>query len=237
MIHIAIVEDNPEFAEEIKKYLKRYEAERKEKLEISLFSDGKDIVTDYKGDYDIALMDIKMAFMDGIKTAKKIREVDESVVIIFITNTPQYAMQGYEVEALDYVLKPVSYFTLSQRMDRALERMEQRKRKKYLRISMKGGMRKVDLDTVRYFEVFDHRLFIHLLDEDIEIKGSIKDIENSIHSNQFFRCNKCYLINLEYVDSIHNYDIHIGKDIVRVSRPKKKEFMDMMNNYMNEVSK
>ena len=124
-----------------------------------------------------------------------------------------------------------------QRLDRALERMAQRKKKKYLTISVKGGMRRLDLDKVRYFEVFDHRLFIHMADEDIEIKGSIKDVEKEISSSRFFRCNKCYLVNLDYVDSVQNNDICIGKDVVRVSRAKKKEFMDTLNNYINEVSK
>lgn len=175
--------------------------------------------------------------MDGMKAAEKIREMDKAVVIIFITNMPQYAMQGYAVEALDYVLKPVSYFALSQRLDRALERMEQRKKKRYLSISVKGGMRRLDLDKVRYFEVFDHCLFIHMTDEDIETKGSIKDVENAIGEAGFFRCNKCYLINLGYVDSVQNNDIYIGRDVVRVSRAKKKELLDILNNYINEVSK
>lgn len=237
MVRIAIVEDSAEYAGKLRSYLERFGEERKEKIDIAAFSDGEDIVTNYKGNYDIILMDIKMTFMDGMKAAEKIREMDKAVVIIFITNMPQYAMQGYAVEALDYVLKPISYFALSQRLDRALERMEQRKKKKYLTISVKGGMRRINLDKVRYFEVFDHRLFIHMTDEDIETKGSIREVESAVGANQFFRCNKCYLINLEYVDSVQNNDIQIGGDVVRVSRAKKKEFMDMLNNYMNEVSK
>ena len=237
MVRIAIVEDSAKYAEKLRSYLERFGEERKEKIEITEFSDGEDIVTNYKGNYDIILMDIKMTFMDGMKAAEKIREMDRAVVIIFITNMPQYAMQGYAVEALDYVLKPISYFALSQRLDRALERMEQRKKKKYLTISVKGGMRRVDLDKVRYFEVFDHRLFIHMTDEDIETKGSIREVEGANGTDKFFRCNKCYLINLEYVDSVQNNDILIGGDVVRVRRAKKKEFMDMLNKYMTEVSK
>lgn len=237
MVRIAIVEDNLKYSDKLKSYLERFGEERKEKIEITVFSDGEDIVTKYRGNYDIILMDIKMTFMDGMKAAEKIREMDKAVVIIFITNMPQYAMQGYAVEALDYVLKPVSYFALSQRLDRALERMAQRKKKRYLTIAVKGGMRRLDLDKVRYFEVFDHSLFIHMTEEDIETKGSIKDVEKEIGEAGFFRCNKCYLINLEYVDSVQNNDIYIGKDVVRVSRAKKKELMDMLNNYINEVSK
>ena len=83
-------------------------------------------------------MDIEMRFMDGMTAAEKIREHDSEVVIIFITNMPQYAIKGYLVDALDYVLKPVSYFAFSQRIDRALVRMKKRDRK-YLTIAVKGG--------------------------------------------------------------------------------------------------
>ena len=76
-----------------------------------------------------------------------------------------------------------------------------------------------------------------MTDEDIETKGSIREVENEVGTEQFFRCNKCYLINLEYVDSVQNNDIRIGGDVVRVSRARKKEFMDVLNNYINEVSK
>lgn len=237
MIHIAIVEDDDMYARKLKANLERYGEERGEKIKISGFQDGEDIVTNYKGDYDIILMDVKMTFMDGMKAAERIRERDNMVVIIFITNMPQYAMQGYAVDALDYVLKPVSYFALSQRLDRAIERMRQREHKRYMTVPAKGGVRKLDLSKVRYLEVWDHRLFIHMVDEDIETKGTIRDMEESISSSQFFRCNKCYLVNLEYVEGVQNNDIFVGKDTVRVSRAKKKEFMDALNNYINEVSK
>lgn len=93
MVRIAIVEDSAKYSEKLRSYLERYGDERKEKVEISAFSDGEDIVTNYRGNYDIILMDIKMTFMDGMKAAEKIRGMDKAVVIIFITNMPQYAMQ------------------------------------------------------------------------------------------------------------------------------------------------
>ncbi|WP_368735807.1 LytR/AlgR family response regulator transcription factor, partial [Thomasclavelia ramosa] len=92
-----------------------------------------------------------MKFMDGMSAAEKIRKMDTEVVIIFITNMPQYAIQGYRVDALDYVLKPVSYFAFTQRIDRALTRLKKRE-KKYLTIAVKGGMMKLDLSEICYVE-------------------------------------------------------------------------------------
>jgi len=236
MIRIALVEDDRNYIETLKSYLKQYEKESNQKIRTTVFTDGEDIVTGYKADYDIILMDIEMMFMDGMTAAGKIREMDSEVVIIFITNMPQYVMEGYKVDALDYVLKPLTYFALSQRIDKAISRLH-RRTKQYITIGLKGGMQKVDISRILYIEVQDHDSIIHTLDGTFMTKETLKNLEDAIGSYAFFRCNKCYLVNLEYVDSIQNSDILIGKDVIQVSRAKKKEFMDALNDYINEVSK
>ena len=90
-----------------------------EKLPFSIthFSDGDEIALGYKGGYDLILMDIEMTFLDGMSAAEEIRRADPEVLIIFITNSPQYAIKGYAVQALDYILKPLSYYAFCQRMN------------------------------------------------------------------------------------------------------------------------
>ena len=129
MIKIAIVEDDITYSEQLQEYLKRYESDFSESFDISTYFDGDAIVEDYHSQFDIILMDVEMRFMDGMSAAEEIRRTDKEVVIIFITNMPQYAIRGYAVEALDYMLKPVSYFAFSQRLSRAISRM---KKKVYL---------------------------------------------------------------------------------------------------------
>ena len=89
---------------------KLFSKENGEVFNITVYSDGDQIVHKYKSQFDIILMDVEMKFMDGMSAAEEIRKVDTEVVIIFITNMAQYAIRGYAVDALDYVLKPVSYF-------------------------------------------------------------------------------------------------------------------------------
>lgn len=98
--------------------------------------------------------------VDGMTAAEEIRKIDSQVVIIFITNMPQYAMKGYAVEALDYVLKPINYFAFSQRIDRALGRIVKRKAK-YINISTKSGIRKIEIPDIYYIEIQDHDLYFH----------------------------------------------------------------------------
>ncbi len=232
MIQIALVEDDANYVSELKGYLKEYETERAEKIEVTVFSDGEDIVSEYKGEFDIILMDVEMRFMDGMTAAEKIRELDIEVIIIFITNMPQYAIQGYKVDALDYVLKPVSYFAFTQRIERALSRLPQKKTN-FLMIGGRNGVAKLDVSTIYYIEVQNHELIYHTTKGNYSMNGSMKEVEGSLDKNQFFRCHRCYLINLEYVDWFQGSDVQVHSEIIQVSRSRKKAFMDALNNYMN----
>lgn len=236
MLRIAVVEDDKTYVSQIKDYLKRYEEDRKRTLSVTVFSDGEDIVTDYTADYDIILLDVEMKFMDGMTAAGKIREKDSEVIIIFITNMPQYAIQGYKVDALDYVLKPVSYFAFSQRIDRALTKLK-RKEKHSITIPQKGGMMKLNLSRLCYVEVRDHELIYHCIDGEYTSKGSIRDAEEALEGENFFRCNRCYLVNLEYVANFQGSDVTVERNVIQVSRARKKAFLDALNDYMNEVGK
>lgn len=236
MIQIAIVEDDKHQAQILQKYIARYNQESGQRFQATEFQDGEDIIENYSGKYDIILMDIEMQFMDGMTAAEEIRKRDKEVVIIFITNMPQYAMKGYAVDALDYVLKPINYFAFSQRIDRALERMVKRK-KKYMNIVNKGKIRKIDISTIYYIDVQDHDLCLHTKDENFTWRETMKNMEDNLAEDGFFRCNKCYLINLEYVNGIEGNDVLIGNEKVQVSRARKKELMDALNDYLNEVSK
>lgn len=236
MIRIAIVEDNEHDRETLKKCLIRYEKESKYKFIIKEFQDGEDIITNYTAKYDLIIMDIEMMFLNGMKAAEKIRQLDTDVVIIFITNAPQYAIQGYKVNALDYMLKPVAYFSFSETMNRALRKIKTRE-KEYVTIAVKGGKMKLDVSHICYVEVQDHLLIYHTTDGEFVTKGTIRDVDGQLDPGHFFRCNRCYLVNLEYVENYQGSDITVNGDIIQVSRSRRKPFLDVLNEYMNEVVK
>lgn len=236
MIRIALVEDEETSRQLLMSYLDRCSAETGEKFRITCFTDGAEIIEEYKADYDIILMDIVMPYMDGMKAAEAIRKVDREAVILFITSTPQYVMKGYTVDALDYVLKPVSYFAFSQRMLRAMERMKRRSHR-YLSVFFQGGMRKLDVSRITYVEVRDHNLIYHSADGLLEAKGSLSELEATLEKDHFFRCNKCYLINLEHVDGVEDNFVTVGGERIQVSRSRKKALLDNLNDYINEVGK
>ena len=126
MYRIAIVDDDREFVEELKKYINQYGQEEGQEFEISAFYDGAEILENYAPKYDLILLDIEMPKVNGMDAAEKIREVDENVVLMFITNMAQYAIRGYSVGALDFVMKPITYYTFSMKIKRALKRVQKK---------------------------------------------------------------------------------------------------------------
>ena len=113
MFRIGIAEDDPSFQKTISEYIERYKKETNIDIQASFFQDGNDLVFKYEPIYDVLLLDIVMPKMKGMDAAREIRKRDQRVLIIFITNMAQYAINGYEVGALDFVLKPIKYFSFS----------------------------------------------------------------------------------------------------------------------------
>lgn len=237
MVRVAIVEDEQCYAEQLTEYLHRFEKENGgTAFEITTYSDGDGIVSKYKAQFDIILMDVEMKFMDGMSAAEEIRKVDSEVVIIFITNMAQYAIRGYAVDALDYVLKPVSYFAFSQRLTRALGRMRKRETAT-IALSTKDGIVRLDLANVCYIESQGHTMIVHTTGGSHEFSGTMKEIEESLLGQNFFRGNKGYLINLAHVDSVRdNCAVVRGAELV-LSRARTKDFMEALTAYWGGVSK
>ena len=236
MINIAIVEDEAMYAKQLEEFLHQYGAENGETFDITIYSDGDQVVHKYKSQYDILLMDVEMKFMDGMSAAEEIRKVDTEVVIIFITNMAQYAIRGYAVDALDYVLKPVSYFAFSQRLNRAISRMKKREQK-VITVNIKGGTVRINIANIYYIESQGHNLILHTILGNYESPGTMKDIEEKLSEMNFCRGNKGYLINLQYVDGIQDGCALVKGEQLLLSRSRKKEFMEALTKYWGEVVK
>ena len=234
MIKIAIVEDEVLYADQLQEYLKKYEEEDRETFEISVFQDGDQIVHHYKAEYDVILMDVEMRFMDGMSAAEEIRKMDTEVVIIFITNMPQYAVRGYEVDALDYVLKPITYFAFAQRLNRAIERIKKRT-KRVISVNIKGSQIRMPIESVYYIESQGHTLIFHGVNGEVEAPGTMKEIQEKLRDEHFFRGNKGYLINLAHVDRVvEGCAVVAGEELV-LSRGRRKEFMEALAGFWGEA--
>ena len=177
-----------------------------------------------------------MKFMDGMSAAEEIRKIDTEVVIIFITNMAQYAIRGYAVDALDYVLKPVSYFAFSQRLNRAISRMKKRETK-IIMVNMKGGMVRINVANIYYIESQGHTLILHTILGKYETTGKMKEMEEKLSEMNFCRGNKGYLINLQHVERIQDGCALVKGENLTLSRARRKVFMEALTRYWGEVIK
>ncbi len=224
MIRIAIVEDNSKDRALTREYLDyvfkqediAYTADEFEKAETFLLKANPV--------YDIVLFDIDMPGMSGLEAAKKFREIDRHAIIMFITNMAQYAIRGYEVEALDFIVKPVNKYDFAMKMRRAISRTAKRL-DDVVEIKVGRDIRTVGISSVRYLEVSGHYCVWHTVGGDYMEYDTLINAEKKINRSFFARCNRCYLVNMKYIDEIKRDSVVVDGDELSISRPQKKEFL------------
>lgn len=235
-VRIGVVEDDPASCQLVLDYLNRYQQENDEQFTVSVFDDGARIVEKYTPVYDILLLDIEMSEMDGMAAARRIRERDDKVVIVFITAAPQYAISGYEVRALSYLLKPLPWFAFSQELKKSID-MVRRNGDDSMLIETSNGQMRLNLADILYLESIRHTIVIHTLEGKLSINGTLKDMEAKLADHHFFRSNSCYLVNLKHVTGVADQDCVMSNgEQLRVSRPRKKAFLAALTDYMGGVA-
>ena len=166
-----------------------------------------------------------------METAQEIRKIDNLTILVFLTNFSKYAVNGYEVNAADYMLKPLDYYSFALKMHKILHMLYQNIEKE-ITIMTKGLLHRFSINELFYVEINNHDLIYHLDDETISTRGSLSEVEKSLPKNSFSRCNNCYLVNLKHVTKIKDNTVWIGKNELTISRPKKKMFLNDLTNYI-----
>ena len=230
-MRIAIVDNDQEHATLIEQYLGTYGSEHRQVIQVSRYDSGEAFQAKFQNQFDIILLDISLPGMDGIQAARILREKDADVAVLFITHLAQYAICGYEVDAMDFLLKPVSYDTFCQRIHRAVTRISMRNRQ-YLMVSDRGGARRLAVDDIYYIESHGHDLIYHTRQGSHIFKGTISEAERRLASHHFFRCNKGYLVSLRHVEGVRNGCALVHGAELLISRPRKSSFLKALSAYI-----
>ena len=234
MTRIAIVEDEEKYYHILKEYIQKYSGENSEEIEAVWFQNGVEFLEKFHSDFDILLLDIEMPVMDGISVARDARKVDDYMIIIFITNMAQYAIHGYEVNALDYVIKPISYYPFSVKLRRAI-RMIRETSGNSLLLPFDGEDRRIPTKDILYVEVHSHTIEYYTYSGISRITGTLKMVEQNLSDDYFVRCNSCYLVNLRHVTGLKDDTVIVEGHSLKISRAKKKEFMNQLSIFYSEV--
>lgn len=231
-MRVAIVEDMDENIAILQTYLNRYEREHDIQIQTCSYKDGMHFITDYRPVWDLILLDIEMPLLNGMDTARQIRKADPDVLIIFITCLTQYAIEGYSVRALDYVLKPVQYYAFAAKLDQVCEILASRHRNSIL-VSCREGQIKLLPEQILYVEVQDHTLCYHTSQLLLHTTGtqSLARLAEELKDYGFARCHQAYLVNLRHVTRYDRSTVFLGEKKLPMSRTYYKDFVQSLLYY------
>lgn len=235
MLRIAVVEDQPDIRESLCGFIREYAQAHGREIETTPYADGAQIAQNYQPGYDVIFLDVEMPQLDGFGAAERIRAVDREVVLVFITNMAQYAIRGYEVEAMDYILKPVEYQAFCTRLERVIQRVERRRGGQVVLQLAGGGMQVLNTGDILYLETRSRMLYYHTAEQEYAVRGSLAGAEKQLAEYQFVRCNQCYLVNLRHVCAVENEFVHVGQDRLEISRRQRASFLAAVASYLGGV--
>lgn len=230
-MRIAIVEDEAQQREQLHTYIQQYAGETGQSFEVVLFSNGADLLKDYTPQYDIILLDIEMPGLNGMEAAGRLRSMDGDVVLMFVTNMAQYAINGYAVGALDFVLKPVNYYTFTVRLARAIRRARQRKNGQIL-LTLPDCVRRLDTQQIHYVEVQNRMLHYHTELGEFVLRGTMQSAEKELSRYHFVRCNHWYLVNLSHVAEVRRDMVVVAGTELEISRRNRTAFLTALTEYV-----
>ena len=226
MLRIAVVEDQKETLEQLCGFIATYAKEHGLQAEVTPLQGGLSLSGEYQaGRYDILFLDVEMPGMNGFAVAERIRETDSDAVLVFVTKMAQYAIRGYAVDALDYVLKPVDYYQFSTKLARAIRRVEQRRGGQVMLQLAGGELQVLDTREIYYLETRSRMLCYHTAKGEFSVRASLQSAEKKLAPYHFARCNQCYLVNLEYVEAVENDFVRVRGVRLEISRRQRTEFM------------
>lgn len=232
MIHIAVVEDEQKDREIIIDHIEKYAAENNEHIRISRFENARLFLSNYNPIYDLVFLDIQMPLLDGMQAAERLRELDPVVPLVFITNMSNYAVKGYSVNALDFVVKPVAYYSFSAMLSRAI-RIAKMKSDELILKTPKGSI-KIPLDSVAYVEALGHQVVYHTDSDEIKLWETLKQQETKLPEDRFVRCSNYCLVNLKHIDGVRGNMVTVAGTEIAVTRTQKQIFMKKLLEYYGD---
>lgn len=235
MLHIAICDDEKDFVTYLTGLLNQYAVETGVEMKVSAFYDGMELIESYDTTIDLIFLDIQMKLVNGLRTAERIRQIDEKVGIIFLTTLTQCALEGYKYQAANYIIKPIRYVRLKAEMDQWCKRNKKNDSPAIV-VANDSGKYKIFLHTLRYVETFNRNLLLHTDQENIICYKSMKEMEQELVTHGFVRCHTSYIVNLFFVKGVNKLELTlITGEILPISQPKRKQFMEQLAEYWGDL--
>ncbi len=236
MYRIAIIENEDDEARKLSECILKYGRKNSLEYDIERFADGAQFLSGYKSVYDVIFMDIMMPNVNGLSAAKTLRTVDKDVPCVFVTKMKQYALKGYEVNAFDFIVKPVDYNTFAVKMDKIMRFVALKENRK-ISISYDGILKIISAKEVLYAEVSNHDVTYHTLSGDYRERKPLGALEQSLSDYGFARISTYALVNLRFVERVDKDFVYMSDgSFVHISRTKKSSFLKLLASWLGEYS-
>lgn len=232
MLLLAIVDDNPKDSSALSELVRNYFQQNGKHYMFRVFNSPLDFIRSTEN-YDIVFMDIRMDKLDGLEVARIMRKINTNSVLIFVTQMAQLAIKGYEVDALDFIIKPADQFSISYVLDKAIARLENAQ-STMLAIKTADSIVSLSSNDIMYVEVFDHNLVYHTTKGNYDARGRLSDVVQKLDSKRFSVCNRSFVVNLRYVSSVCNDHLTIDGTEISISKTHRKEIMQHFSNFLGE---
>lgn len=211
---IAVIEDDPVHAELLEGYLQSWSIQHKSPVEVLRYSSAENFLFEWEAeqDFDALFVDIQMRQMNGMEMAKLVRRKDEKIHIIFTTGVTDYILEGYEVEAMHYLLKPISEEKIRGCMDKVAQRRDDCR---CILVHARDEVCRLAAEQINYIEARGHGCVIETAVKDagrlctklLEVSEGISELEDRLNSWGFVRCHRSYLCGLANVHQIGKTEI------------------------------
>ncbi len=231
MIRIAICDDEKHMSDHIRAFVSDFFRKKNREIQLRTFLNGEDLLN-YNGQIDILFLDIQMKGMDGMETARKLRDSKFRGFLIFITVLKEMVFQSFEVEPYDYLVKPVDKKQFEKTMERLYASMQNASEDSLLVQKGYEG-RIIREEEIVFCEIIDRKIYLNLASgEVVDYYERIENLETKL-DNRFYRCHRSYLINLKHLKGYKNGTAYMdnGKEIP-VSRLRSREFSGVVLQYM-----
>ena len=232
MLLVAIADDDAKDALLLKQSVEAYFAAQNMTARIQVFSDGLDFIK-CSETCDIVFLDIQMEKLDGLETARFLRKIGSESILIFVTNMAQFAIKGYEVDALDFIIKPVSKESITYVLDKAMKRLAGTTGAVIVLKTAEGTMT-ISENDITYVEVFDHNLVYHTTRGEYTVRGRLSDMTEKLNPEHFVECNRSFVVNLRYVSHVAADYLLIENTRVSISRSHRKELMKRFSGFLGD---
>lgn len=235
-INIAICEDNEQQLQINKHYIEQWAESQEQNINIFTYKSAESFLFDWGYDININIvfLDIHMEEISGIDLAHHIRKKNPDIDIIFISGEKQHILEGYKVQAVNFLLKPIKKEDIFESLNMWLSRRKS-KENDYLIVKKGKNFLKLNYDDIYYLICFDHYMDIHTKDDVITFKQKIGEIEQKLPQSQFCRCHRSYIVNLKYINQIVKSEIILDNGVkIPVSKSRSnitsKSFLNYFNN-------